>query len=49
MPEVTDEMIWFANFAETYIEPAMYAIYVVVTIIISIVSALASVFVGMAG
>ncbi len=49
MPEVTDEMMWFANFAETYIEPAMYAIYVVVTTIIGIVSALASIFAGMAG
>lgn len=49
MPEVTDEMMWFANFAETYIEPAMYAIYIVISTIVSIVTAFSALFAGVAG
>lgn len=49
MPEVTQEMIWFANFAEQYLEPAMYAIYLVVTTIMSIVTAFSALFAGVAG
>lgn len=56
MPEVTQEMMDFANFMEIYVEPTMYAIYILISavtpailILVSVVSAIVEAFVGMAG
>lgn len=56
MPEVTQEMMDYANFMETFVEPTMLAIYLlisavnpVILVLIDVVSTIVEAFVGVAG